>query len=197
MKRKIIIALLVILVLIAGTDYFYKWKKEKQQETIKSSQSVGNKLNEDNWNVRPKEFIEDNNKHIEEMKDFTLENLNGEKVSLSQYKGKTIFINFWATWCTPCESELASLSKVYNEYKEDKDIVILTINVGENEKTAKDFMTKNNYSFPVLLDSTGEVAKEYGAKALPISVVINKEGKVVEYKRGAMDLIEMEGILKK
>lgn len=197
MKRKIIIAILAILVLIAGVDYFYKWKKDKGQEDIQASQNVGNRLNEDNWNVRPKEFIEGKDKHIEKMKDFTLQNLNGEKVNLSQYKGKTILINFWATWCIPCESELATLSKVYNDYKENKDIVILTINVGEKEETAKDFMIKNKYSFPVLLDSTGEIAKEYGVKALPVSVVINKEGKVVEYKRGEMNLTEMQDILKK
>lgn len=201
--KKIIIALIVVFFIIGGVQ-FYKQSQEskKKNETIKSEQNEknslndGSALNEENWNVRPNDFKENKGKPIEEAKDFTLENLKGEKISYSSLKGKTVFINFWATWCPPCKIEMPDLNKLYEKYKDDKDIVVLTINVGESKDQVEQFIKQNNFEFPVLLDSNSNVALDYKAMYLPTSVLIGKDGKVINYRSGAMSLEQMEEFIK-
>ena len=86
-------------------------------------------------------------------KDFKLKDLNGNEISLSQFKGKKVFLNFWATWCPPCKAEMPDIEKVYNETK-DSDLVILAVNINEKKDTVKSFIEKSKYHFTVLLDST-------------------------------------------
>lgn len=202
--KKIIIALLIVFFVIGGIQFYKKTKEnEKKQEITKNEQNKenslndGSTLNEDNWNVRPNEFIENKNKPIKEAKDFTLENLSGEKVSYSSLKGKTVLINFWATWCPPCKIEMPDLNKLYEKYKDDKNLVILTINVGEDKNAVSEFIKQNNYKFPVLLDTNSNVALDYKAMYLPTTVLIDKDGKVADYRSGAMSLEQMEEFLNK
>ncbi|MHB1392180.1 MAG: TlpA disulfide reductase family protein [Clostridia bacterium] len=107
--------------------------------------------------------------------DFTLEDLNGNKVTLSQLKGKKVFLNFWATWCPPCKAEMPHIEKLYQETK-DSDLVILAVNVGEDKKTVQDFIAKNKYNFPVLLDVKGEVSQLYQVSGIPTSYFIDTNG---------------------
>ena len=107
--------------------------------------------------------------------DFTLEDLNGNKVTLSQLKGKKVYLNFWATWCPPCKEEMPDIEKLYQETK-DSDLVILAVSVDTDKKTVEDFIAKNKYNFPVLLDVKGEVSQLYQVSGIPTSYFIDTDG---------------------
>jgi len=115
---------------------------------------------------------------------FSLSSLDGnKKVELKDFMGKPLVINFWASWCGPCREEMPFLQKSWNEYK-DKGVAFLGINVLDEEKSAKDFINVFGISYPNLKDSTGEVANLYGVIALPVTLFIDKEGKIVKKNYG-------------
>jgi peroxiredoxin len=109
---------------------------------------------------------------------FQLQDLNGELANFPQdYKGKVVVIRFWADWCPFCESEMQSIEPVYQAYR-SKGLVILALNVRQDRDTATAFIEKLNISYPALLDSEGEVAREYGVIGLPTTFVIDREGRL-------------------
>ncbi|PLX91246.1 MAG: thioredoxin [Desulfuromonas sp.] len=126
--------------------------------------------------------------------DFTLEDLQGQKVSLSDFKGKIVMVNFWATWCPPCIEEMPSMEKLSRRFS-DEDFVLLAINVEENSRTiVENFLKKNPYTFPVLLDQDAKVQQLYGAYRFPETVIINRHGEIVTRVIGGRDWMD-EGIL--
>lgn len=90
-------------------------------------------------------------------------------------KGKIITVRFWADWCPFCKTEMMDIEPVYQKYK-DKGLVILAINVRQDQKTAKAFLSDMNISYDVLLDEEGEVARDYGVAGLPTTFVIDRNG---------------------
>ncbi len=128
--------------------------------------------------------------------DFTLLDLDGNTVSLQDFKGeKVVYLNFWATWCPPCRMEMPDLDKLYQENKSD-DFVVLAINLGESEKLVKEFIEENGYSFPVLLDKSQKVGIAYNTFSIPTSVVIDKEGIIRSYRVGLMTYDQMLEMVK-
>lgn len=119
--------------------------------------------------------------------DFTLIDMQGQKVSLSQYRGKVVIINFWATWCPPCREEMPSMEKLYQDYQ-DKGLVMLAVNVEENgREVVADFLEKTPYSFSILLDEDNTVQDTYGVYRFPESYIIDRNGIVVEKIIGGRD----------
>lgn len=125
---------------------------------------------------------------------FILYDLNGNEITLNNYLGKKVFVNFWASWCEPCKAEMPAIEKIYQEYK-DKDLVILAINIGENKKTVERFITDNKYNFQVLLDPKGKIAEEYNVSAIPVSYFINENGDIVNRRVGSMKFEEMKNYI--
>ena len=123
--------------------------------------------------------------------DFTLEDLQGNKVTLSELKGKKVYLNFWATWCPPCKEEMPDIEKLYQE-TQDSNLIILAIDVGEDKKTVQDFIAKNNYNFTVLLDTKGEVSQLYQVTGIPTSYFIDTEGYLGDGVTGAIPLETMK-----
>lgn len=123
--------------------------------------------------------------------DFKLKDLNGKEVSLNDFKGKNVLLNFWATWCPPCKAEMPDIEKFYQENK-NSDLVILAVNLGEDKQTVKSFIDKNKYNFDILLDSNQDVATKYNIVSIPTSFFIDKEGNIVSKKIGAMTIEEMK-----
>ena len=107
--------------------------------------------------------------------DFQLESLDGQVVSLSGLRGSPVMLNFWATWCPPCRSEMPFIQQIYEEWS-DEGLVLLAINIGESSGTVQDFMRSNNISMPVLLDTSREVAQRYGITGIPATFFIDKDG---------------------
>jgi peroxiredoxin len=107
--------------------------------------------------------------------DFTLETVEGTKVSLSDYRGKVVMINFWATWCPPCLSEIPDFEAAY-QARQGEGFVVLGINVEEPREAVAPFAQAIGMSYPVLLDTGGQVMKMYRAPGLPISLFIDRDG---------------------
>ncbi len=129
--------------------------------------------------------------------DFTLTDQYGNEHTLSDYKGKVVFLNFWATWCPPCKKELPDIEELYQEYNlNGDDIIILGVTnpssteYPDNSDVSMDeiqaFMDENGYTFPILFDKTGEVLKDYRISAFPTTFMIDKEGNIFGYVPGMM-----------
>lgn len=126
--------------------------------------------------------------------DFTLTNLNGEEVSLSDYRGQNVYLNFWASWCPPCRAEMPDMEEIHQEYQ-DKGLVVLTVNLAESKDTVQKFITANDFTFPVLLDPKNEAAKLYKITSIPVSVFINKDGVIAEKRVGMLTKKQMEELI--
>ncbi|MFC1903134.1 TlpA family protein disulfide reductase [Chloroflexota bacterium] len=116
--------------------------------------------------------------------DFPFQNQDGQFTSLGELQGKPVLINFWATWCPPCRSEMPYLQEIYDEWQ-NKGLVVLPIDIGESTSKVKEFMQRYNLSLPVLLDSKGETAAKYNIRGLPTTFFIDKDGIIRDKVIGA------------
>ncbi|SDC41403.1 thiol-disulfide oxidoreductase ResA [Shouchella lonarensis] len=121
----------------------------------------------------------------EEPKNFALRDLNDERIALSDFKGQGVFINFWGTFCPPCEKEMPYLEKYYKEY-EKKGVKLMAIDVGEPPLTVQSFADRHNLTFTIALDERREVMRAYGIGPLPASILVNADGKIEKVHIGAM-----------
>jgi thiol-disulfide isomerase/thioredoxin len=115
--------------------------------------------------------------------EFALGALNGGKATLSQYKGQVVMINFWATWCGPCQQEMPLLDQMYKKYK-GAGFTLLGVNVDKDAPPVKDLLTKKPVSFPVLLDPENKVSKIYRVNAMPSTVIVDRKGNVRYVHKG-------------
>ncbi|KXS43539.1 MULTISPECIES: TlpA family protein disulfide reductase [unclassified Candidatus Frackibacter] len=128
--------------------------------------------------------------------DFTLTDLNGKQVSLSDFRGKqVVFINFWASWCPPCRAEMPYIEEVHQEGK-DK-VKVLAVNLKESKSKVQNFVEKNDYNFTVLLDKTGEIANNYLVRGIPKTVIVDKNGIIKAQHVGAMNKDQMNKLINK
>ncbi len=110
---------------------------------------------------------------------FELPSLSGGKVSLRDYRGKVVFINFWATWCGTCEVEMPAMERLYQRFKDD-GFEMLTISIDKDQSLIEPFMKKYGLTFPVLLDPESTVAKkDYKTTGVPETFIVNREGIIV------------------
>jgi peroxiredoxin len=118
---------------------------------------------------------------------FTFPGLDGKMVSLTDYKGKVVFLNIWATWCPPCREEMPSMEKLYQQLKgEDFEILAVSVDTSGANAVAP-FMKEYELSFPALLDAGGTIQNLYGTTGLPESFIIGKEGIIEKIVIGPMD----------
>ncbi len=115
--------------------------------------------------------------------DFVLPSIEGQEKSLEDFKGKPLMLHFWATWCPPCREEMLTFQKIYEEFG-PSGLTIVAINVGESPEKVKKFIKENGLTFPVLLDSKGEVANRYRVRGLPTTYWIDPSGKIVDLTVG-------------
>ena len=108
---------------------------------------------------------------------FTLKSMTGENIKLGEQAGNVVMINFWASWCGPCRKEMPLLNDLHNKY-EALGFTVLGVNVEEDSTKAVDFISGTPVDFPILFDSANEVSKLYQVDAMPVTVLIDREGKV-------------------
>ena len=147
----------------------------------------------------------DNNSNSSEQEktkapDFELKDQYGKTHKLSDYKGKVIFLNFWATWCPPCKEEMPHIEDLYKEYNLNKDeVVILGVaQPGGREPDANgisSFLKENNYTFPTVFDETGDVGGDYYISAYPTTYMIDKNGDIFGYVAGGLTKSNMKNII--
>ncbi|QOV19594.1 redoxin domain-containing protein [Blautia liquoris] len=143
--------------------------------------------------------------HSEKLTDaieFELKDQYGQMHHLSDYRGKIIFLNFWATWCPPCRAEMPDIQKLYESYqtKEDPEVVILGIAAPgygkeQDEEEVKKFLQDNGYTYPVLMDTGGDLFEQYSIYSYPTTFMITAEGKVFGYANGQLTDDMMKSII--
>ena len=116
--------------------------------------------------------------------DFTMLDTDGNEVTLASFFGKPIVLNFWASWCGPCKSEMPEIQKFYDQY--GQEVHFLLVSVDDDVDTAKAFIEDNGYTFPVYFDTTSMGAYTYGASSIPLTFFIDAEGNLAAYYMGAM-----------
>jgi peroxiredoxin len=141
------------------------------------------KLNDSAFKFSNQVAIEDN----VPAPDFTFPGLDGKKVSLSDYKGKVVLVNIWATWCPPCVDEMPSMEKLYQKFK-GQNFEILAVSIDASGlKAVAPFMRKFNLTFPALIDSKGAINAVYGVTGVPESFIIDKQGILTKKIVGPVD----------
>ncbi|HTM06890.1 MAG TPA: TlpA disulfide reductase family protein [Verrucomicrobiae bacterium] len=108
--------------------------------------------------------------------DFTLENLSGRRVGLKDFRGKVVFLNFWATWCVPCRDEMPQMEALHREFK-DRGLAVVAVNFREDKKAVGLFFKELGLSFESLLDPDGEIGERYGAFNLPLTYFVDRQGR--------------------
>ena len=135
--------------------------------------------------------------------DFELKDQYGKTHKLSDYKGKVVFLNFWATWCPPCKMEMPDIQKIYEKYEkqgEKSEVIVLSV-AAPNTQDEKDvegikaFLEENGYTYPVLMDDGGYTFGAYRISSLPTTFMIDKEGNVFGYVQGGLAQEAMESII--
>jgi DsbE subfamily thiol:disulfide oxidoreductase len=129
---------------------------------------------------------------LQEIKDhspapgFTLPAPGGRKISLNDYRGKVVLLNFWATWCPDCRTEMPAMDRLYREFK-GQGFEIVAVNVKDKREDALAFVKKNKISYPIMMDPEGEVGLLYGAFAMPTTYLIDRKGVVLARMWGSAD----------
>ena len=119
--------------------------------------------------------------------DFTLADIFGADKTLSDYKGKVVFLNFWATWCPPCRNEMPHMQSLYDSmFGEDFEMLAVSID-HKTKAEVSQFISQHGYTFPVLVDPRSKVASRYNVTGIPVTFIINKEGIIVDKVVGARD----------
>jgi thiol-disulfide isomerase/thioredoxin len=124
--------------------------------------------------------------------DFTLLDIDGQQVSLQQYRGKVVFLNFWATWCIPCREEMPVLERLHQTYQQD--LAIISIDLKESVDQVKAFFQKHGLSFPSLLDPNGVVFRDYLVAGMPTTYLIDRDGTMLARGVGGRDWTRAEAL---
>ncbi|MEK6582276.1 MAG: TlpA disulfide reductase family protein [Nitrospirota bacterium] len=123
--------------------------------------------------------------------DFTLKGIDGNTISLADYKGKVVMVEFWATWCPPCKELTPILEKIHKKYKDKGFIILALVSEDEGEAAIRSFIKEYGITYPVLL-ADQETMRHYGISSIPVTFIINKEGRVVTIHMG-----NTQGIMQK
>jgi len=123
--------------------------------------------------IRELDLIRPSRQKIAE--DFTLRTPDGTSFRLSQHRGKTVLVNFWATWCPPCREEMPAMQRLYAQHK-DRGLMIVAVSIDADPAVVSPYVKESKFTFPIALDPKAEVANKYGVRALPSSFVVDREG---------------------
>lgn len=162
MKKKI--SILLIAALIIGGYLFFNFQTEKVQVEVGINPGM-------------------------KAANFELTTLAGKTLSLNDFEGKKVLINFWASWCPPCREEMPDLQKLHTNNGEQ--LVILAVNIGESSSAAANFMEKNNFDFTVLLDKDQATARDYLVRGVPTSYFLDEKGIITDRIVGVLSYQKM------
>ena len=161
--KKIVLIIVIFALLVTGASFSYQYLSK---------------------NIQPDTDISDTNKTP--ATDFSFTDMDGNEVKLSDYYGKPIILNFWASWCSPCKNEMPAFDDMSEKYKDKVSFIMLNVTDGKRETvaSAKDFISGTNYTFPVFFDTKSEGVKAYSLTGVPMTIVIDKDGNIAKTFRG-------------
>lgn len=116
-------------------------------------------------------------------------------VTLSELRGQAVVLDFWATWCGPCQAEAPIVNKVAQRYK-DRGLVVIGVNTSDNEQKARAWAAQRGLSFPIVFDANDATARAYGVENLPTLVVVSRSGNIIAVRTGMTDDAELEALVK-
>lgn len=130
--------------------------------------------------------------------DFTVTDGGGNRVSTADLSGKPVILNFWATWCPPCRSELPAFDKLYRQYGNEVSFMMIDLTDGYRETVegVRKFISENGYTFPVYYDTEGSAAEAYNVSSIPFTVAVGRNGNIVGTHLGAMSEAALEKLIK-
>ena len=198
-KKSFSVLLIVLLVVLAGAMFAYRYLSDKV--TPDTGGSLLDRVTETadtvKTGIESSDVSDTAQSDVFPVMDFTVYDIDRNPVKLSDFFGKPILINFWATWCPPCKSELPDFDRVYADYGED--VVFMMVNMTDGSRdtveSASAFTADNGYSFPVYYDCDLNAAYTYGASSIPMTVLIGADGNIVGGQVGVLTEEQLRIIL--
>lgn len=205
-KKNFIVIVVILVLLIVGASVLYKQLgqavetdqlavNDTQEESstdseLEQKKDADQKQEDDVEHEKEKETEDEETAQRTKAPDFTVYDKEGNEILLSDYIGKPIVLNFWASWCSPCKSEMPDFNEKYLEMGEDINFLMINMTDGSRETvdSASEFISENGFEFPVFYDTQLEAAYTYGAYSLPVTFFIDADGYVIAQATGAIDM---------
>lgn len=188
-KKGFIVLTVVMVILIAGASLLYNKLSEGYQGNLKAQQSgSGEEASKDAVAQETAESAENGQEELAMAPTFNVTDGAGNTVNLADFYGKPIVVNFWASWCGPCKSEMPDFEEAYQTYGEDVHFLMVNMTDGARETVAvaQAYIDEQGYTFPVYFDTLQDAAITYGVTSIPSTFFIDAEGHAVAYAQGAI-----------
>ena len=191
-KNKLIIGIVVLAVMIVGSVLLYNQMRKsydlKQEEVLEANEKEAEEEQEESQEENKEENKEEESEEVMKAADFTVTDKDGNEVTLSSLFGKPVVLNFWASWCSPCQQEMPDFQAVYEEQGEE--VLFMMVNLTDGMRETKDkadaFIAESGFTFPIYYDTAQDAAIVYGINSIPTTFFINAEGEVKTYYPGMM-----------
>lgn len=199
-KKKTLILIGLFVILVAGASVLYSsLSKNYQPNTLLVEENTSNTTadestpnTESTESTNQPETSSSENKNL--APNFTVYDLEGNEVNLTDFFGKPIILNFWASWCGPCKMEMPDFNEAYATYKDEIEFLMVNMTDGSREtvEKASSFIAESGYTFPVYYDTEYSAAITYSVSSLPTTYFLNAEGELVTYAKGAINATILE-----